>query len=339
MCRQHPCLGSVWLVTYQHGKRSSTNYNKSYHKEQHLADLHNPSCLRLPTQFCFCSLCYQCHSCSSEAIQTGQLLQKTWWNTKVFSPKTLWTGVFKACVVSSNLWFFLLSQFPSHDTCGAKVCGTTEETNSNRRCYKGSGTEPSLTFLQKNTNTEQCVGSLGYTTTASCFWHRWTESQNLRFESTVSEADDTTPEFLTRYIWSMLTYFYHCLFCTVLGMSGVTGAALRETSCINRSLSALADVLGAIAEQRSHVPYRNSKLTHLLQDSVGEGLFWLLFNNRDFISQYFLFHCCAEPEVDPMLTLLLSGPLVTGSGFRAVWVHCCFPRLRSILGIITSLIG
>lgn len=34
MCRQHPCLGSVWLVTYQHGKRSSTNYNKSYHKEQ-----------------------------------------------------------------------------------------------------------------------------------------------------------------------------------------------------------------------------------------------------------------------------------------------------------------
>ncbi|XP_039563124.1 kinesin-like protein KIF25 isoform X3 [Passer montanus] len=54
-----------------------------------------------------------------------------------------------------------------------------------------------------------------------------------------------------------------------VGMSGVTGAALRETSFINRSLSALADVLGAIAEQRAHVPYRNSKLTHLLQDSVG----------------------------------------------------------------------
>uniref|UniRef100_A0A4W3IG60 Kinesin family member 25 n=1 Tax=Callorhinchus milii TaxID=7868 RepID=A0A4W3IG60_CALMI len=53
------------------------------------------------------------------------------------------------------------------------------------------------------------------------------------------------------------------------GMSGVTGAALRETSFINRSLSALSDVLGALAEQRSHVPYRNSKLTHLLQDSIG----------------------------------------------------------------------
>ncbi|KAM6954296.1 kinesin-like protein KIF25 [Aplochiton taeniatus] len=54
-----------------------------------------------------------------------------------------------------------------------------------------------------------------------------------------------------------------------VGMSGVTGAALWETSCINRSLSALADVLGALAEQRPHVPYRNSKLTHLLQDSIG----------------------------------------------------------------------
>ncbi|XP_042295713.1 kinesin-like protein KIF25 isoform X2 [Sceloporus undulatus] len=53
------------------------------------------------------------------------------------------------------------------------------------------------------------------------------------------------------------------------GMSGVTGSVLRETSFINRSLSALADVLGAISEQRSHVPYRNSKLTHLLQDSIG----------------------------------------------------------------------
>ncbi|XP_006813306.2 kinesin-like protein KIF25 [Saccoglossus kowalevskii] len=54
-----------------------------------------------------------------------------------------------------------------------------------------------------------------------------------------------------------------------VGMSGVTGAALRETQFINKSLCALADVLGALAEHRSHVPYRNSRLTHLLQDSIG----------------------------------------------------------------------
>ncbi|XP_053448840.1 kinesin-like protein KIF25 [Nycticebus coucang] len=53
------------------------------------------------------------------------------------------------------------------------------------------------------------------------------------------------------------------------GMSGVTGPALRETSWINRSLAALADVLGALSERRGHVPYRNSKLTHLLRGSLG----------------------------------------------------------------------
>ncbi|XP_066549701.1 kinesin-like protein KIF25 isoform X2 [Amia ocellicauda] len=54
-----------------------------------------------------------------------------------------------------------------------------------------------------------------------------------------------------------------------VGMSGVTGIALRETSFINRSLSALSDVLGALSEQRPHIPYRNSKLTHFLQDCIG----------------------------------------------------------------------
>ncbi|XP_023079338.2 kinesin-like protein KIF25 isoform X4 [Piliocolobus tephrosceles] len=54
-----------------------------------------------------------------------------------------------------------------------------------------------------------------------------------------------------------------------IGVSGVTGSALRETACINRSLAALADVLGALSEHRGHVPYRNSKLTHLLQDCLG----------------------------------------------------------------------
>ncbi|KAL6040890.1 hypothetical protein STEG23_037866, partial [Scotinomys teguina] len=51
-------------------------------------------------------------------------------------------------------------------------------------------------------------------------------------------------------------------------VSGVTGLALKETSFINRSLAALADVLGALSEHCDHIPYRNSKLTHLLQDSI-----------------------------------------------------------------------
>ncbi|XP_014397858.1 PREDICTED: kinesin-like protein KIF25 [Myotis brandtii] len=51
--------------------------------------------------------------------------------------------------------------------------------------------------------------------------------------------------------------------------SGARGPALREASFINRSLAALADVLGALAARRAHIPYRNSKLTHLLQDALG----------------------------------------------------------------------
>jgi kinesin family protein 25 len=58
-------------------------------------------------------------------------------------------------------------------------------------------------------------------------------------------------------------------FVVFAGMSGVKGQALREASNINKSLSALADVLGALAEHRTHVPYRNTRLTHLLQDSIG----------------------------------------------------------------------
>lgn len=132
------------------------------------------------------------------------------------------------------------------------------------------------------------------------------------FKNIVSEVCDTATEFLTDYSQSSFTCSYHCLFLHMLGMSGVTGAALRETSFINRSLSALADVLGAIAEQRSHVPYRNSKLTHLLQDSVGKEVFWLSFNNIDLISQSFPLLCCAKPEEDCAVTLLLRAPLFAG---------------------------
>jgi len=53
------------------------------------------------------------------------------------------------------------------------------------------------------------------------------------------------------------------------GKSGVTGAQMKETQHINKSLSALGDVMEALDQKAKHVPYRNSKLTYLLQDSLG----------------------------------------------------------------------
>ena len=54
-----------------------------------------------------------------------------------------------------------------------------------------------------------------------------------------------------------------------VGKSGVTGAAMKEAQHINKSLSALGDVMEALDQKAKHVPYRNSKLTYLLQDALG----------------------------------------------------------------------
>lgn len=53
--------------------------------------------------------------------------------------------------------------------------------------------------------------------------------------------------------------------------SEVTGDRLKEAQHINKSLSALGDVISSLAQKNSHVPYRNSKLTQLLQDSLGKN--------------------------------------------------------------------
>ncbi|XP_057252197.1 kinesin-like protein KIN-14I isoform X1 [Beta vulgaris subsp. vulgaris] len=59
--------------------------------------------------------------------------------------------------------------------------------------------------------------------------------------------------------------------------SEVTGDRLKEAQHINKSLSALGDVIASLAQKNSHVPYRNSKLTQLLQDSLGGQAKTLMF--------------------------------------------------------------
>ncbi|AEO56719.1 hypothetical protein MYCTH_2301930 [Thermothelomyces thermophilus ATCC 42464] len=59
--------------------------------------------------------------------------------------------------------------------------------------------------------------------------------------------------------------------------SQAEGDRMKETQNINKSLACLGDVIEALGRGSAHVPYRNSKLTHLLQYSLGGNSKTLMF--------------------------------------------------------------
>jgi len=64
-----------------------------------------------------------------------------------------------------------------------------------------------------------------------------------------------------------------------LQRSKATGDRAKETMAINKSLSCLSDVFLAINKKSNHIPFRNSKLTYLLQPSLsGDGKSLMLVN-------------------------------------------------------------
>ncbi|GMH92893.1 hypothetical protein TrVE_jg10844 [Triparma verrucosa] len=62
-----------------------------------------------------------------------------------------------------------------------------------------------------------------------------------------------------------------------VGKSGATGQQLKEAQSINKSLSALGDVISALTSGSKHVPYRNHPLTMLMSDSIGGNAKTLMF--------------------------------------------------------------
>ena len=61
--------------------------------------------------------------------------------------------------------------------------------------------------------------------------------------------------------------------------TGADGDTLKEANAINKSLSALGNVISELTSGKGHVSYRNSKLTELLQDGLGGSAKTLMFVN------------------------------------------------------------
>jgi len=64
-----------------------------------------------------------------------------------------------------------------------------------------------------------------------------------------------------------------------LSKSQVTGDGQKEAIEINKSLTALGDVIEGLTKGAKVVPYRNHKLTQLMQDSLGGTAKTLMFIN------------------------------------------------------------
>ncbi|EKG01704.1 kinesin heavy chain, putative [Trypanosoma cruzi] len=79
--------------------------------------------------------------------------------------------------------------------------------------------------------------------------------------------------------------------CEKVSKTLADGLRLEEAKLINKSLTTLGHVIICLAEKRAHVPYRDSKLTRILKDSLGGN------------SRTALVLCCSPSQLEAHETL------------------------------------
>lgn len=94
-----------------------------------------------------------------------------------------------------------------------------------------------------------------------------------------------------------------------MGRTGAEGERAKEGIKINYGLLALGNVINALSENQKHVPYRDSKLTRLLCDSLGGN------------SRTVLIACISPAEID--MSESINTLQVIGFLFRLPILSVC----------------
>ena len=119
---------------------------------------------------------------------------------------------------------------------------------------------------------------------------------------------------------------------------------MKEAQSINKSLSALADVIGALSSDGQHIPYRNHKLTMLMSDYlmwiVCKKRYYTLISRLSFHYDYLMWIVCKKRYYTLISRLSfhysnlyfnrLHFQFLFSSNYKMIMMHMflCFYRLQ-----------
>lgn len=134
------------------------------------------------------------------------------------------------------------------------------KSNDNDTETKGNDAQPTKTIDSvKDVESTKITDSMNHNTTCT----------NSQSQQTPSEPVDDAADNNDDAIIKSKFHFVDLAGSERLKRTGAVGKRMKEGININCGLLALANVISALAEKQPHVPFRDSKITRLLQDSLG----------------------------------------------------------------------